>query len=271
MSESKKTIKQSQTMNQKRNTLKKVVGASAVVALTPTSWTKPLVNGIVLPAHAQTSVNQPSTVSNISCTFDTDTLQVGSIITIEATIADVDSSFADIDWAIINGNNVIVVGEGQFVTTTYTVVAEDIGNFILELEVLDGASNIVRVILCDETVPPLTPPVTFTIDSASFSVFEIANGQTQFDSTSVSGSVSASDGSIPSGAEIELAITLNPSGDTVVLSGFVVNADGSLSYIFGDQQFPGTGNVSATGVFSFSDQSTFGTSTFTATDMDLTS
>lgn len=42
-------------MNQKRKTLKKVVGASAVVALVPASWTKPLVNSVFLPAHAQTS------------------------------------------------------------------------------------------------------------------------------------------------------------------------------------------------------------------------
>lgn len=42
-------------MNQKRKTLKKVVGTSAVVALAPASWTKPLVNSVFLPVHAQTS------------------------------------------------------------------------------------------------------------------------------------------------------------------------------------------------------------------------
>ena len=42
-------------MNQKRNTLKKVAGVSAVVALAPTSWTKPVISSVILPAHAQTS------------------------------------------------------------------------------------------------------------------------------------------------------------------------------------------------------------------------
>jgi len=42
-------------VNQKRKTLKKVVGVSAVTALTPISWKKPLLNAVILPAHAQTS------------------------------------------------------------------------------------------------------------------------------------------------------------------------------------------------------------------------
>jgi hypothetical protein len=42
-------------MNQKRDALKKVVGVSAVVALAPSSWTKPIVSSIILPTHAMTS------------------------------------------------------------------------------------------------------------------------------------------------------------------------------------------------------------------------
>lgn len=42
-------------MNNKREALKKVAGVSAVVALAPTPWSKPILNSIVLPAHAQTS------------------------------------------------------------------------------------------------------------------------------------------------------------------------------------------------------------------------
>ncbi len=42
-------------MNNKRETLKKVASVSAVLALAPSSWTKPVINSIVLPSHAQTS------------------------------------------------------------------------------------------------------------------------------------------------------------------------------------------------------------------------
>lgn len=42
-------------MNQKRNTLRKVASVSSIIALAPSSWIKPVVSSIVLPAHAQTS------------------------------------------------------------------------------------------------------------------------------------------------------------------------------------------------------------------------
>jgi len=42
-------------MISKRNSLKKIAGAGAVVALAPSPWTKPLIGSIILPAHAQTS------------------------------------------------------------------------------------------------------------------------------------------------------------------------------------------------------------------------
>jgi len=42
-------------MISKRNSLKRMAGAGAVVALAPSSWTKPIIGSIILPAHAQTS------------------------------------------------------------------------------------------------------------------------------------------------------------------------------------------------------------------------
>lgn len=54
-------------MNKKRETLKKVAGVSAIAALTPTSWTKPVLNSVMLPLHAQTSntlkIDVPSDVT----------------------------------------------------------------------------------------------------------------------------------------------------------------------------------------------------------------
>lgn len=47
-------------MNNKRKAIKKLVGGSAVIALAPSSWTKPIVSSVVLPAHAQTSEQFPT-------------------------------------------------------------------------------------------------------------------------------------------------------------------------------------------------------------------
>jgi len=42
-------------MNNKRKTLQKIMGVSAVGITMPNAWIKPIVNSIVIPAHAQTS------------------------------------------------------------------------------------------------------------------------------------------------------------------------------------------------------------------------
>ncbi|MEM7359667.1 MAG: hypothetical protein AAF431_11265 [Pseudomonadota bacterium] len=56
-------------MNKKRQTLKKVASVSAVAALMPTTWTKPILSSVVLPAHAQTSVSGRFTIqgSQLAC------------------------------------------------------------------------------------------------------------------------------------------------------------------------------------------------------------
>ncbi len=58
-------------MNQKRKTLKKVAVVSAVATLAPSSWTKPVLNTVVLPAHAQTSSNVVSVRRSIPFIFHT--------------------------------------------------------------------------------------------------------------------------------------------------------------------------------------------------------
>ncbi len=42
-------------MNNKRKALKKIFGCSAVASVLPIAWIKPVVNSVVLPAHANTS------------------------------------------------------------------------------------------------------------------------------------------------------------------------------------------------------------------------
>jgi hypothetical protein len=47
----------------KRKTLQKIIGVAAVGATTPSSWVKPVVNAVVLPVHAQTSVSLSCTIT----------------------------------------------------------------------------------------------------------------------------------------------------------------------------------------------------------------
>lgn len=49
-------------MNSKRNTLKGLVGLTVITTALPSKWSKPIVKGIVLPAHAQTSTQFQATV-----------------------------------------------------------------------------------------------------------------------------------------------------------------------------------------------------------------
>ncbi len=143
-------------MNKKREALKKLAGVSAVAAIAPTSWMKPVLNAVILPAHAQTSVNQGPTLSGVSCTFDTPILQVGSVITLEATIeVGADSSVSNIGWELIavNSGRIIASSGGQFVTTAYTVTNADIGTLIISLDLFSGMDTI-SFTLCNETVQP---------------------------------------------------------------------------------------------------------------------
>lgn len=52
------------TMNSKRKSLKALTALGVGVAATPSAWKKPIVNSIVLPAHAQTSDTDIPAVTN---------------------------------------------------------------------------------------------------------------------------------------------------------------------------------------------------------------
>ena len=47
-------------MNNKRKTLQKIAGIGAIATVVPSSWIKPVIGTVVLPAHAQTSVIEPT-------------------------------------------------------------------------------------------------------------------------------------------------------------------------------------------------------------------
>ena len=136
--------------------------------------------------------------------------------------------------------------------------------------VLPAHAQTTQTTVAPTTVGPTTtatPAVTYTITSGVFDVEETGNSQTNF--FSASGTMTASNGVIPTGQLIQLDITLSPNGETY--SNFLtVAANGTFTFPFGTQQFLATGNTTATGIFSFTDQATYGSSTFTATDSALT-
>jgi hypothetical protein len=117
-------------------------------------WVTPTVVAVTLPAHAQTSGESP-TVSDISCSFDTPTIQVGSVITIEATISDADSPLSEINWILsTSGDDVfLLAGQGQFGTQNYLVNSQNVGVFDLNLIVFDAELNETLTPLCTFNVP----------------------------------------------------------------------------------------------------------------------
>ena len=57
-------------MNNKRKTLQTLVGIGAVASIVPGSWVKPIMSSVVLPAHAQTSVNAAPIGQDIEVSAD---------------------------------------------------------------------------------------------------------------------------------------------------------------------------------------------------------
>lgn len=52
------------SMKQRRNVLKKILLSGATIPVLPNSWTKPIVDSVVLPTHAQTSTAEIEIVSD---------------------------------------------------------------------------------------------------------------------------------------------------------------------------------------------------------------
>ena len=117
----------------------------------------------MLPAHAQTSPPAAVTISDISCSFNTPILQVGSTITMEATLADEDTPVEDINWELRSNSRftdlllaapLIAFGQGQFTTTTVDIIQEDAdrGFITLELVAQGDLEVATEAVLCDEIV-----------------------------------------------------------------------------------------------------------------------
>ena len=125
------------------------MGIAAPLAM---QWQKPIISAVITPAHAQMSA--PPIVSNVSCSFDTSTIRVGSVITMSASISDVDTPISEIRWILAtHGDDVYVyAGRGQFPVITYKVQQRDVGVLDFNLIVIDNQMNEVFVPLCFFTI-----------------------------------------------------------------------------------------------------------------------
>lgn len=219
-------------------------------------------------ASAETTV---TTESGVTVSFDTNEVTVDEIFELFYDLGS-DELTGTIRWG--DNTETRVRGSGNV-----RHIYRGDGEVSISIQVDGGESELVGIIYVYSAEseqsassvqsPSSTTAVTYSIDAGSFNFFEVNNGQTQFDASELTGQVSASNGVIPNGAAIILNVTLNPSGATSSFQSIVVQPNGSFQYSFGDQQFIASGNTSVSGTFSFVDQATYGSDTFSTTDNDL--
>ena len=65
-------------MNKKRKSLKRLAGVSTLAALAPMSWTKPIINSVVLPSHAQTSTTPTPTTQTFTIQLSSTTIDLSN-------------------------------------------------------------------------------------------------------------------------------------------------------------------------------------------------
>ena len=128
----------------KRKTFKALLGAGAAVTLLPGQWKKPVVDAVLLPAHAQTSTdpgNQPPVGQN----FTVDALADSSlIITLGSRVSDPDGDPLTIN---IVGSGVL---SGGLTISSATVsgplqisvsVSNGTGDIYIDYTVSDGTAT----------------------------------------------------------------------------------------------------------------------------------
>lgn len=148
-------------MNQKRNTLKKVASVSAVVALAPSSWTKPIVSSVIFPAHAQTSTNDTPTFTQsiyetgITVTDASNAAQ--NILDLNSVTSDSNGdplSFTIVSFTTPFDNGEITLFENVFQINSGILQAVDLftgdpdldGDISITVQVSDGVSSSVATV-----------------------------------------------------------------------------------------------------------------------------
>ncbi|MEO0369597.1 MAG: hypothetical protein AAF197_12580, partial [Pseudomonadota bacterium] len=136
-------------MDKNRRLALKLTQTTAVTTLALAYWAKPIVNAVVLPAHAQTSPPVPSDpiISDLRVSTSASTIEPGTLITINLTLSDEDTSVDSLVWTVcINGVD-DVTNTGQFTTYTYTIPDTQDASLLIEIKVNDPTGNMVTQVL----------------------------------------------------------------------------------------------------------------------------
>lgn len=96
------------------------------------------------------------TITDIQAMVNTQVAEVGSVLSLRATIGDIDSELSAITWTLFANGNVVGTGMGQFPDTDYTIITGDDPNLKIDLEARDESGNSViqelfaeQVLSCD--------------------------------------------------------------------------------------------------------------------------
>ena len=150
------------TINKSRRALmNSTLGLGAFGALAPSSWTKPLVNAVVMPAHAQMSPMFSFSIEKTQSGGPNPAMLVGDVI--EYTIVLTNTNTGDLTGVVVTdtmpdgtvvtlsgqdesltANDVLEVGETWTFMTSYTVTEDDI---------VSGAALVNSVSAVTEEVP----------------------------------------------------------------------------------------------------------------------
>lgn len=138
-------------MLEKRKSLIRISSIATGVALLPQAWVKPVINSVVLPAHAQTSAMRQISVSG-SCS-DISNVTAGDVITIQAMLELQGGQISELSWVLTkvgaSSSSELASGTGAFPDFQYTITDTDVGqSFIFTLTVSAADAQTQSVDLC---------------------------------------------------------------------------------------------------------------------------
>ena len=156
-------------MEHKRNTLKIIAGVGAVASFAPSSWTKPIISSVVLPAHAQTSAEDSTAPTGADATINADVSGVAT-----GTLAasdDTDNNPVVMIVSQPSGGGVTLSGLNY--TYTATAGSSFSGSDTFTYKVVDSTGNespiyTITVTAHIDDVAPVGAPAVFTADANGF-------------------------------------------------------------------------------------------------------
>lgn len=256
--------------NQERRKLCKTIvgGVTAVTAYhyLPARWTAPLIESIVLPAHAATSgtaLFDPCTVIRMAGTQSTDSVRVRVNGYVTPAVGGLSTEIVATPTGA--GSPVIVytttLDDGTFTADINITGGPGITEVAVQTTV-DGASGSAT---CSVTIPASTTSSgpAYTIENCNFE--PAAGSSDSILISNITGHITVTNGTLPSSVILTLTTTTIAATTTEVLSGTAtIDASGNFT-------MPATGRplpllltdfpTSLRIIFSFQDQATYGNDT----------